>query len=85
MPNLAPIGITTKNSPYSQAWGRIICTNLIVSLLAEKKHNWRKSTLGVSGNLGLRLRLLNSFNLNLFLKQTNLIYTSIGMGLHYSL
>lgn len=53
-------------------------------LLAERQQNWQKSTLGVTGHLGLRWQFSDSFNSVLFLKQTNLTYTSIGLGLNYS-
>ncbi len=53
--------------------------------LIEGHQDWQNATLGLSGSLGLNLSLSASFNLQINLRQTNLIFTSLGLGFFYSL
>jgi len=53
-------------------------------LLIEGQHNWQNSIMSVTGNAGFNIRLFHSLDLQIFFKQTGLVYSSIGAGFNYS-
>lgn len=53
-------------------------------LFIEGERDWQETTWGLTSNLGLTWSFTKSFSSSLFIKQTNLIYTSVGLGLNYS-
>ena len=53
--------------------------------LTDQPIEWKENTLGFTAELGPTFQISNAFQVNLFLKQTNLFATSIGLGVQYSL
>jgi len=53
-------------------------------LLITGRHDWQNSVYGITGNIGTNLKVYKSFNFQLFFKQTNMSYSSVGIGLNYS-
>jgi len=53
--------------------------------LIEQEVTWNNNLLGITGNLGVNVRITPSTCATVFLKQINLNYTSIGLGVNYSL
>lgn len=55
-----------------------------VHSLIEQKIIWNNSILSILGNLGVNFSITDSIHSTLFIKQINLNYTSIGLGVNYS-
>ena len=53
--------------------------------LTDQRIEWKENTLGLTAEVGPTFQISPPFQINLFVKQTNLIATSIGLGVQYSL
>jgi|GEM_PF-5943827 len=53
-------------------------------LLNDGEQSWQRSSFDWTGDAGIKLRLSQSISSTLFVKQINLNFTSIGLGLNYT-
>lgn len=52
--------------------------------LSDGKRNWQQSSWGFTGQIGTNFRLSEPLSSTVFVKQINLTFTSIGIGLNYT-
>ena len=74
----------SKRFSLSTSVGGNYITESHAHSLIDQRVNWNNTIIGITGNLGMNYRIAKSISSTLFVKQINLDFTSIGLGLNYS-